>query len=511
MRSTLSMTRRKESVSWNPHSYQLKAIKFGISRGGALFLLDPGLGKTSISLAIVSLLMQQELLPGRVLVIAPLRVCHLVWPAELQKWLDFRHLSMGVLHGPSKESELQKRNDIDVVNPDGLEWLLGATVKKKMVKGRDGQLHERVSVEVDMARVKALGYSMLIVDEITQFKNTNSQRFKMLKKAVNTFDRRYGLTGTPASNGLQDLFGQVYIVDGGRALGPYVTHFRKEFFDVDDYAHSCTPKEGAEERIYELLRPIALRMEAADYIDMPALITTPDTDILVDLPPSVQKRYDEMEQFFITELLDGSKVTAVNAAVKSGKLRQIASGGLFKQHDANGMPVTGAGWENMHMAKIDALQELVESLPGRPILVGYEYQHDLDRLQKRFGKDLPYIAGGVSMKRTKELETEWNKGRLHILAAHPRSVGHGLNLQEAANVVAWLTTTWDLELLDQFIRRIWRQGNAAKHVFNYHILMRNTIEEAVMLALHSKAKTQKALLDALKDYAVEKKKTFARR
>lgn len=499
------MIRKKASVSWRPHKYQERAIRWGLERGAAFFLLDPGLGKTSISLAMVKILLMQKMIQ-RVLVIAPLRVCHLVWPAELAKWEDFAGMTMSVLHGPTKDALLAKRNQIDVINPEGLEWLFGAKIIKYMAKNRDGKLIEKKKIELDMKRVRALGYDMLIVDESTMFKNTNSLRFKILKPTLDTFSRRYALTGTPASNGLENLFGQVYLLDQGASFGPYITHFRDTYFDAVGFGgYTLVPKPGAEERIYEHLRPLALRMAAEDYLSLPKLITTPDTDIVVELPPLAMRKYLEMEVSFITELLDGSKVTALNAAVKSGKLRQIAAGGLFKQHDINGMPVHAAGFEHIHMAKIDALEELVESLAGRPMLIAFEYEHDLDRLQKRFGKDLPYIAGGVSMQRTKELENEWNKGRIHLLAAHPRSVGHGLNLQENANIVAWLTTTWDLELLDQFTKRVWRQGNSASHVFNYHIICKDTIDEAVMLALHRKAKTQNELLMALKDYALEKK------
>jgi SNF2 family DNA or RNA helicase len=466
MKSTLSSARKTASQFWKPHEYQLRAVQRCIEVGAQMLILDPGLGKTSITLAVASLLRQKKII-RRTLIIAPLRVCQLVWPAELKKWSDFAHLSLNVLHGKDKEKLFQQQADIDVINPDGLEWLLA---------------HPNIE------------YDMLVVDESTMFKNTQSKRFKLLKKHLNKFQRRYCLTGTPASNGLEDLFGQVYVLDQGGTFGRYVTHFRQEFFFATGFGgYTLVPKPHAEERIYEKLSPLATRMAASDYLELPPLI---NNTILVELPPTAARCYAEMEQQFLTELLDGTTITAVNAAVKSGKLRQIAAGGLF-------LP-SGEEWENLHMEKTTALRELTESIPGRPVLVAFEFQHDLDRLQQEFGKDLPYIAGGVNEKRVKELEREWNLGRLPILAGHPRSMGHGLNLQERSDTVVWLTPTWDLELHDQFIRRVWRQGNKAPHVNCHYLIAQGTVDEAVMLAIANKSRTQNSLLLALREYATLK-------
>lgn len=471
MKSTSWKARKKASASWKPHSYQVKGCKWMLKNGAAFILWDPGLGKTSATLAVTSALKHAGIIT-KTLVIAPLRVCQLVWPAEVRKWKDFENLQMVVLHGPDKEELLQSPHDVAVINPDGLEWLF---------------------------KHKKLPYQMLVVDESTQFKNTKAKRFKLLKTHLNDFQRRYCLTGTPASNGLEDLFGQVYILDGGASLGRFITHYRLQYFDAGGFGgHERTPKIGAEERIYEAIAPLAHRLDARDHLKLPKLITTPDTDIYIELPPAARRRYDEMEELFLTQLSNGSTVTAFNAAVKSGKLRQIAAGGLFYQDESG-------RWENFHEAKIDALEELHDSLAGRPMLVGIEFQHDLDRLRKRFGKDFPAIVGGTPEKRVKELEYLWNLGRLPMLAGHPKSMGHGLNLQKAANVVCWLTTTWSLELYEQFYRRVWRQGNDADKVFNYHIIARDTVDEAVMLALREHAFTQNALLSALKKYSLTRR------
>lgn len=501
MRSTFVLRKKKPSTFWEPHSYQEKGMKWMLQNGAAFILWDPGLGKTSCTLGVAKILLAQKMI-SKVLVIAPLRVCQLVWPAEVTKWKDFHGLRMVVLHGSQKDALLESDHDIAVINPDGLEWLFGVH-DVWHAKKKTGERYK--TREVDKKRMRALGYDMLVVDESTQFKHSDTQRFKLLKESLNMFQRRYCLTGTPASNGLEDLFGQVFILDGGGLLGRYVTHFREKFFDADEYKHKFTPKLGAEERIYELLKPLAHRLDAKDHLKLPSLITTPDTDIIVELPPDARRQYEEMEAFLITQLLDGTTVTAFNAAVKSGKLRQIAAGGIYKDHRPDGMPLPQRGWDTLHMAKLDALEELVESLQGKPLLVGIEFEHDLDRLRKRFGKDVPAITGATKDREIHMLEDAWNAGKLPLLAGHPKSMGHGLNLQECAAHVCWLTTTWNLELYEQFYKRVWRQGNTASHVYNYHIIAARTVDEAVMMALRDKAFTQNALLAALKQYALDKR------
>lgn len=458
----------------------------------ALFL-DPGLGKTSITLAAIKLLKQKKVL-DKVLLIAPLRVCYSVWPREVEKWTDFGQLKVVVLHGADKEAKLKEDADVYVINPEGLDWLLQAK-KTKKVSAKTGKV--TITVEVDLRRWKSLGFDTLVIDELSKFKHTTTNRFKALKLVLNTFRRRWGLTGSPASNGLMDLFGQCYILDQGRTLGPYITHYRMKYFNPSHDGFSWVIREGADEEIYDRLRPLALRMAANDYLDMPTLI---ENNIRIDLPGDVRRVYDQLEEDLIAKL-DEKVVVASTAAAASIKCRQVANGGLYLDPEVQALiklPKSKREWVNLHYEKIDALVDLIDELQGSPLLVAYDFEHDLDRLRERLGQDVPYIGGGVSAKRSAELERAWNQGSLPVLLGHPQAMAHGLNLQEVGHHVAWHSMTWDYELYDQFIRRVLRQGNKSKKVFVHHIMARGTIDEVMLTALKSKCKGQNALFDALK-------------
>lgn len=477
------------STPWQPHAYQKKAVRFLLEHAAAALFLDPGLGKTSITLAAVKLLKQKKVL-DKVLLIAPLRVCYSVWPKEADKWLDFNGLRIVVLHGADKDRLLQEPADIYVINPEGLEWLL-QVVKSKTANGK-------TKVTVDLRRWKSLGFDTLVVDELSKFKYTSTNRFKALKAVLGTFSRRWGLTGSPAANGLMDLFGQCFVLDQGRTLGQYLTHYRMKYFLPGHDGFSWVIRKGAEEEIYERLRPLALRMAADDYLDMPALI---ENNIRVDLPEQVRIIYDQLEQDLIAKL-DEKVVVASTAAAASIKCRQVANGGLYVDPEVQALvklPKSRREWVNLHQEKVDALVELIEELQGSPLLVAYDFEHDLDRLRERLGQDVPYIGGGVSAKRSAELEHAWNQGRLPVLLGHPQAMAHGLNLQEVGHHVCWYSLTWDFELYDQFIRRVLRQGNKSKKVFVHHIIARGTIDEVVFAALKSKRKGQNALFEALKN------------
>lgn len=484
---------------WQPHNYQKKAVKFLLEHACAALFLDPGLGKTSITMAAIKILKKKGLFE-RALLIAPLRVCHLVWPKEMQKWEDFNGLKMVVLHGPNKEKLLKEDADIYVINPEGLDWLLNTTKTKSAVK-------KRVSVQVDMKRFRSLGFSHLIIDELSKFKNTSSGRFKALKEVHHLFRARWGLTGSPAANGLMNLFGQCYILDQGRTFGPYITSFRKKyFFPIDTYTWYL--KEGAEDEIYHKVSPLALRMAAEDYLEMPKLI---ENIIKVELPPDVRRIYDALEDDMIVGI-DDHTIQAKTAAVASGKCRQVANGGIFLS-DAEGFikkTKSDREWLNLHTAKVDALEDLIEELQGAPLLIAYDFEHDLDRLKLRFGKDLPYIGGGVTTTRSKELEKLWNAGKLPYLFGHPASIAHGLNLQETGSHVVWHSLTYDYELYDQFVRRVRRQGNKSKTVFSHLIMAENTVDTAVLNALRSKRRGQNALFEALKDLAKQRRRNPAK-
>lgn len=466
---------------WEPHDGQKKAVRFLLEHACAALLASPGTGKTSIVYATLKILRAKGLF-RRALVLAPLRPAQLVWPAERDKWQDFSGLTVAVLRGKDRDAVLRDKSvDICVTNYESLDWLVAAE-KTRTPSGK-------LRVAANTNRFEELGFDTLIIDELSKFKATDTGRFKTLKAVHHLFARRWGLTGSPAANGLMGLFGQCLILDQGRTFGPYITHFRAKYFTPDRNGYDWHLKEGAEQEIYTAMAPLALRLDAADYVGMPEVI---ENVIRLDLPEAVRATYDALHDDLIARIGD-KVVTAANAAAASTKCRQVASGGLYLETK----PGEPRRWENLHTTKIDALCDLIDELQGSPLLVAYDFEHDLDRIRKRLGKDVPYIGGGVSDKRAQELEKAWNAGKLPVLFGHPQSIGHGLNLQEVGNHVCWHTLTWDYELYDQFIRRVLRQGNKNAHVFVHHFVMRKTVDEAVLAALRAKARGQRALFDAL--------------
>lgn len=343
-----------------------------------------------------------------------------------------------------------------------------------------------------------------LVHNSSKFKHTRTQRFKMLKPALPTFDYRFILTGSPNPNGYLDLFGQVYILDMGAALGSYITHYRTTYFVPSGYGgYTWKLQEGGEDRIHKKLKPLVLRLDAADYIKMPKLM--PNV-IRVDLPAKARKVYDELEDGMITELDSGSVVTAPNSGSALNKCCQVASGALYHMLDPTMPKERVRKWELVHDAKIEALQDLIDELQGSPLLLAYEYHHDLTRILQLLGKDAPYLGSGVSMEASRHIEKQWNNDQIAVLPGHPASMGHGLNLQRGTcHHVAFFTQTWDFELYDQFIRRVRRQGNSNAAVFVHHIIARKTVDEAKFAKLKRKAKTQQGLLDALRSYVKGKR------
>jgi SNF2 family DNA or RNA helicase len=305
------------------------------------------------------------------------------------------------------------------------------------------------------------------------------------------------LTGSPAANGLLDLFGQVYIIDLGYALGAYITHYRMEFFTPTGFeGYQWRINDGAEEQIYKRLKPYVHRLSASDHLDMPELV---EHEIYVDLPPAAREAYDKMEKELFYELDNGEEFTALSAAAATNKCRQIANGGLYRQLDVTTV-TESSKWHHFHDAKTEALRELVDELAGNSILVAYEFDHDRQRLLKEFGKRTPYIGGGVSAKRSNEILRDWNAGRVPVLLGHPAAMAHGVNAQDGGHHIALYGSTWDYELHDQFIRRLMRQGQKSRRVFVYRIIARDTIDVAVMMAMRNKARVQNRLLDALNTY-----------
>ena len=470
---------------WTPHKGQRLGMKFLLEHAAGGLFADPGVGKTSTVFGAFKFLKKRGM-AEKMLVIAPLRPCYLVWPKEQQKWLDFHDIKVVVLHGPKKDELLEEKADIYVINPEGLDWLIGAT-KTKSLRGK-------VSVTADMKWFKGLGFDTLVIDELSKFKNPQSSRHKAIKAIHGTFARRWGLTGTPAANGLMDLFGECYMLDMGRTFGPYITHFRNKYFVPGYDGFSWNLRRGAEQEIYERLAPLVLRLSAEDYVEMPQEVPNP---IKFDLPAAAQKIYNELEDDMFT-VLEGRGVAAANGGVASMKCRQVTNGGIYVEDAPSLIKKKGPReWVDIHDAKTDLLEDLIGEIHGAPLLVGYEFRHDLERLWRRFGKDIPYIGSGVSPKVADRIEQQWNRGEIPLLFGQPQSMGHGLNFQGAGNHVAWYGLTYDFDTYDQFNRRVRRQGNKNKRVFIHHFIARNTVDEVMYFVLRSKDHTQRHLLDAL--------------
>ena len=452
---------------WEPHEYQKEAVKFLVEKGSAALWLDPGLGKTAVVLSAFRILKLKGM-AKKMLVIAPLRPVHSVWPAEAKKWEQFADYSVGVLHGGKKGKVLKQQHDIYVINFEGLGWL------SSQLNGKDWP------------------FQILTVDEISYMKNTQTQRFKTIKPLLDKFDRRWGLTGSPAPNSLLDIFGPQLILDQGATFGPYISRFRTEYFFPSGYGgYEWKLQSDGEARIHAALAGKVLRMAALDHLDLPELTYN---DIMVDLPPNARKLYDAFENNLTVELNSGN-VTAVNAAVAVMKGQQIANGGSYLDDDGSGNARIST---HLHDAKTEAVLDLVEELSGQPCIIGYHFAHDLERLKAAF-PNAPIIGSGVVGHKLDSIIDDWNAGKTSVLLAHPMSAGHGLNLQGTGHAVIWYSLTWSLEIYEQFIRRLWRQGQK-NHIVVHHIMAKDTIDEAIMMAIRRKDKTQQTLLTAVRDY-----------
>ena len=454
------------SVSWTPRPYQVRAVKKMIAEESHGLFLHPGLGKTSIALAAFEVLRARGY-AKKLLVVAPLRPIQLTWPAEVERWKQFSHLRVVTLHGPKKDRALREDADVYLINYEGLHWL--------------------------SCQPSELWPDVLVADESTRLKHPRTQRFKTLREMLPRFKRRYILTGTPAPNGLIDLFGQIYVLDFGRALGRFVTHYRREFFyqaGFGGYTWELMP--GAEERIRDRIAPIVTYLDAADAVALPPIVKT---DVPIPLPGAARELYKRLEKSLAAVLRSGT-VTAKSAAVLTTKLRQVSGGGAYLDEEPGVLepPAGKRRWEQIHTAKLDALEELIEELSGQPILVAYEYQHERVRLEKKFSA--PSFGGSKSQ--VADLERRWNAGEIPVLLVHPASAAHGLNLQAGGAALAWFSLPWNLELYDQMIDRIWRSGQE-KTVYVYHLICQETIDTTIRRVLVKKAMTQRDLLEALKE------------
>lgn len=449
-------------MKYEPHEYQRYAINYIEDHPFAAVLLDMGLGKTSITLTAIADLLFDSFEVHKVLVIAPLRVARDTWSAELQKWDQLHHLTYSVAVGSEAERKaaLTKKADIYIINRENVQWLI-----------------EKSKLPFD--------YDMIVVDELSSFKNHQSKRFKALMQVRPRIKRVVGLTGTPASNGLMDLWAEFKVIDMGKRLGRFITYYRQEYFVPDamngQIVYSYRPKPGAEQAIYRKISDITISMKSTDHLKMPELISN---EYKVYLSPDEQDAYDEMKKQFILDLPDG-EISAANAAALSGKLSQMANGAIYDDA-GNTVPI--------HEQKLDALEDIIESANGKPLLVAYWYQHDLERIMKRLhDRHIPFskLDKADSIRR-------WNNGEIPVALIHPASAGHGLNLQTGGNTIVWFGLTWSLELYSQTIARLWRQGQTAETVVVQHIVTDGTIDEQILRALKAKDKTQSALIAAVK-------------
>lgn len=476
-------------LKWPIEPYQTKGVKWLLSHAGAGLFLDPGLGKTSITLAALKVLKNGGELRKGALVVVPLQPLYNVWDmsnpdSEPAKWEDFNGFKIEVLHGPKKDKALATKADIYLINPEGLAWLFTKV-------GQDR-------------------FDVLVIDESTAFKHTNTARFKMLRGFLPGFRRRWILTGTPSPNGLMDLFGQIYILDLGNALGRFITQYRNNFFIPTGYGgYDWSPQEGAEARIYKRIEPLVLRMDEKDYLELPpligALVRSKRPNIIqIKMPEAARKIYSQLEDLFFLELEDGS-VTAANAAVKSTKLRQVANGGIYldkgAEESAGGLLAANKRrWSLVHDAKTDAVVNLLDELDGRASVIAYEFNHDIARLRMNPRlKNIPAMGEG-SRKDDVLLAQDWNRGKVQELLVNPASFSLGSNMQRGGDALIFHSLIYNFQHYDQLIRRFWRKGRK-KPFYVYHIKMEGTIDAAMIYAINRKNKVQRGLLDALRAYS----------
>jgi SNF2 family DNA or RNA helicase len=449
-------------MKYEPHNYQTYATRYIEEHPISAVLLDMGLGKTSITLTALNNLLFDSFEAHRILVIAPLRVARDTWLSEADKWDHLQNLICSVAVGTEAErrAALMKPADIYIINRENIQWLI-----------EDSKL--------------PFNYDTVVVDELSSFKNYQAKRFRALMKVRPKVKRIIGLTGTPSSNGLMDLWAEFRLLDMGTRLGRFISHYRLEYFQPDkrngQVIFTYKPLPGAEQRIYNKIADITISMRSTDLLKMPELVSSEYT---VRLSDEERKRYDGLKQDLVLQLQD-SEITAANAAALTGKLCQMANGAIYTDD---------GGTVNLHDRKLDALEDIIEAAGGKPLLVAYWFKHDLVRITERLNKlHVPFskLDSSESIKR-------WNDGELPVALIHPASAGHGLNLQKGGSCIVWFGLTWSLELYQQTNARLWRQGQSAETVVVQHIVTKGTIDERILKVLSKKDSTQAALIDAVK-------------
>lgn len=449
-------------LNYTPHNYQTYATEFIESHPISAIFLSMGLGKTIITLSAIFDLMFDYFDVGKVLVIAPLRVCTNVWRQEAEKWAHLQGLRISVAVGTEHErfAALRAKADVYILNRENIQWLI-----------------EESRLPFD--------YDMVVIDELSSFKNHQTKRFRSLMKVRPKVKRMVGLTGTPTSNGLMDLWAEYRLLDMGRRLGRFIGQYRTDYFVPDkrngQVIFSYKPLPDAEKRIYDKIADITISMKATDRLNMPELISC---EYEVKLSEEELQRYNDLKSRLVLQIPDG-EITAANAASLSGKLCQMANGAIYTD---DGEIIA------IHDRKLDALEDLIEAANGKPVLVAYWFRHDLARISERLNKlHIPF-----SQIDTPESIRRWNAGELPVALVHPVSAGHGLNLQSGGSAIIWFGLTWSLELYQQTNARLWRQGQSAETVVIQHIVAKGTIDERILRALSAKDRTQSALIAAVK-------------
>lgn len=446
-----------KKVDYKPHRYQAFSTEFILKHKSAGLFLECGLGKSVITLTAIVELMYNMFDVSKVLVIAPLRVADTTWQDEIEKWEHLKCLKLSKILGNKKNRimALYKKADVYTINRENVPWL------------------------VDFYK-NDWPFDMVIIDELSSFKSPSAKRFKALKKVRHKIKRIVGLTGTPAPNGLLNIWSQIYLLDGGKRLGRTFTGYRNRYFHPQKYINGGIPtdytiNEDAEEKIYEKISDICISMKALDYLKMPECIFN---KVMVELSEKDMKLYCKLERDLLLPFED-SDVDAKNAVVLSNKLLQMASGAVYDEF---------GDVKHIHDKKLDALEDLIEAANGKPVLVYYGFKHDKDRIKERFD---------VEDINTSEDIANWNDGKIQIALCHPAATGHGLNLQEGGCTIIWFSMTWSLELYQQANARLYRQGQ--KHnVVIHHIIAKDTVDEKVIQALENKDTSQTALIDAVK-------------
>ena len=448
-------------MNYQPHEYQTYATDFILTHPASAIFLDCGLGKSVITLTAIRELCLNRFEISRVLVVAPLRVARDTWPAEIQKWDHLQGMTYSVAVGTAEErrAAIRQRSTITIINRENVQWLV-----------------EESGLPFD--------YDMLVIDELSSFKSYQAKRFRSLMKARPKVQRIVGLTGTPSSNGLMDLWAEFRLLDMGKRLGRFITHYRDEFFLPDkrsaQQVFTYKPRPGAEDEIYRRISDVTISMRAADHLHMPECVMN---RVPVTLSSAERETYERLKNELIVSL-NGEEIDALNAASLSNKLCQMANGAVY-----------GEGKQTIafHDRKLDALEDLIEAANGKPVLVAYWFKHDLARIEERLRRlHIPFskLDSGDSIRR-------WNSGELPVALIHPASAGHGLNLQAGGSTLIWFGLTWSLELYQQTNARLWRQGQEDTVVI-HHIIAKGTIDEQIMAALERKDTTQRALMDAVK-------------